>query len=186
MVEKLDRPAILILPPILVGGVLFIGVLMHYWVWTITPFPIVPARILGALLFIGGGVLAHVAHNAMTRAGTNIFPTQPALALVRDGPFRRTRPCRSVARSRLALLRPRSFQDSVLPATCEPCRATAVELERDDKVRSLRSERAVALVEQSSSFILVRAVGLEKSILLENPKHILPSHGERHGVGPHE
>ena len=91
MLENRDRPAILILPPILVGGVLLIGVLMHYWVWTITPFPIVPARSLGALLFVGGGVLAHVAHNAMMRAGTNILPTQPALALVRDGPFRRTR-----------------------------------------------------------------------------------------------
>ena len=91
MVEKPDRPAILVLPPILVGGVLLISVLVHYWVWTITPFPLVTARILGALMFVGGGVLAHFAHNAMTRAHTNILPTQPALALVRDGPFRRTR-----------------------------------------------------------------------------------------------
>ena len=43
------------------------------------------------MLFVSAGMLAHSAHNAMTRAGTNIFPTQPALALVRDGPFRRTR-----------------------------------------------------------------------------------------------
>jgi len=86
-----DRPAILVLPPILVGGPLLIGVVVHYWLWTVTPLPIVPARIIGVVLFVSAGVLAHSAHNAMTRAGTNILPTQPALALVRDGPFRRTR-----------------------------------------------------------------------------------------------
>jgi len=36
-------------------------------------------------------MLAHYAHKAMTRAGTNVFPTLPALALVTDGPFRYTR-----------------------------------------------------------------------------------------------
>src|SRR5712672_1207122 len=97
-----------------------------------------------------------------------------------------TKGSRVAARSRLALRHPHSLQNSVLPGTCEPCRTTGVEHERDDKVRSLRSECAVALVEESSSLILVRAVGLEKSILLENPKHIPPPHGECHGVGPHE
>jgi protein-S-isoprenylcysteine O-methyltransferase Ste14 len=67
------------------------GFLLHYWVWPITPFPIVPARTLGAALFLAAGLLANSAHNAMTRAGTNIFPTQPTLALVTDGPFRFTR-----------------------------------------------------------------------------------------------
>ena len=86
-----DRPQVLVLPPILVGGVLLTGVLLHYWVWTVTPFPVVPARVLGVLLFVSAGLLAHAAQNAMKRAGTNIFPTQPALAMVRDGPFRRTR-----------------------------------------------------------------------------------------------
>src|SRR5258707_627187 len=80
-------------------------------------------------------------------------------------------------------------RSSMEPVTCiasAGCRTTGMERLRTAKVRSLWSERAVALVEQSSSFILVRAVGLEKSILLENPKHVLPSHGERHGVGPLE
>ena len=89
--QEPDRPHILVLPPILVGGLLLVGVSAHYWLWTVTPFPIVPARILGFVLFVSAGVLAHAAHNAMKRAGTNIFPTQPALALVSDGPFRRTR-----------------------------------------------------------------------------------------------
>src|SRR5438046_7548002 len=89
--QEPDRPHILVLPPILVGGLLLVGVSVHYWLWTVTPFPIVLARILGVVLFVSAGVLAHAAHNAMKRAGTNIFPTQPALALVSDGPFRRTR-----------------------------------------------------------------------------------------------
>src|SRR5437870_7491687 len=89
--QEPDRPHILVLPPILVGGLLLVGVSVHYWLWTVTPFPIVPARILGVVLFVSAGGLAHAAHNAMKRAGTNIFPTQPALALVSDGPFRRTR-----------------------------------------------------------------------------------------------
>ena len=89
--QEPDRPHILVLPPILVGGLLLVGVSVHYWLWTVTPFPTVPARILGLVLFVSAGVLAHAAHNAMKRAGTNIFPTQPALALVSDGPFRRTR-----------------------------------------------------------------------------------------------
>src|SRR6266702_40189 len=89
--QEPDRPHILVLPPILVGGLLLGGVSVHYWLWTVTPFPIVPARILGFVLFVSAGVLAHAAHNAMKRAGTNIFPTQPALALVSDGPFRPTR-----------------------------------------------------------------------------------------------
>jgi len=86
-----DRPQILILPPVLVGGTLLIGVLLHYWVWPITLLPIVPARVLGVALFLSAGVLANSAHNAMTRAGTNVFPTQPTLAVVTDGPFRFTR-----------------------------------------------------------------------------------------------
>jgi protein-S-isoprenylcysteine O-methyltransferase Ste14 len=91
VVQGPDRPNILVLPPILVGGLLLIGVSVHYWLWTVTLFPIVPARVLGFALFVSAGFVAHAAHNAMKRAGTNIFPTQPALALVRDGPFRRTR-----------------------------------------------------------------------------------------------
>jgi protein-S-isoprenylcysteine O-methyltransferase Ste14 len=86
-----DRPQILVLPPVLVGGMMLTGVLLHYWVWPITPLPIVPARTLGVALFLAAGLLANSAHNAMTRVGTNIFPTQPTLALATDGPFRFTR-----------------------------------------------------------------------------------------------
>lgn len=90
MPPSADRPDILILPPILVGGTLLIGVLLD-WLHPIPLFPLLPARVLGVTIFVLGGVLAHFAENAMRRAGTNIFPTQPAVALVTDGPFRFTR-----------------------------------------------------------------------------------------------
>lgn len=86
-----DRPDILVLPPVLVGGVLLIGVLIHYAVWTVPLLPTVLARALGVAVFISAGVLAHFAHLAMKRVGTNVLPTQPTLALATDGPYRFSR-----------------------------------------------------------------------------------------------
>ncbi len=90
MSHSADKPDILILPPVLVGGGLLLGVLLH-WLWPITLLPVVPARVFGATIFVLAGILAHFAQNAMKRAGTNIWPTQPTLALVTGGPFRFTR-----------------------------------------------------------------------------------------------
>lgn len=86
-----DVPDILVLPPVLVGGLLFIGVLIHYALWTVTLMPTVIARVLGVLVFISAGALAHFAQLAMKRVGTNILPTQPTLALATDGPYRFSR-----------------------------------------------------------------------------------------------
>ena len=91
MPRSADSPAILILPPVLVGGTLIIGIVVHYVFWPVTPLPLIPSRVLGLTLFVLAGALAHFAQTAMKRAGTNIFPTQPALALVTSGPFRFTR-----------------------------------------------------------------------------------------------
>src|SRR5438034_9887238 len=90
MARSDDTPAILVLPPILVGGCLIIGILLH-WLRPLPLLPVVPARVLGLTVFVLSGVLAHLAQTAMRRAGTNILPTQPSLALVTDGPFRVTR-----------------------------------------------------------------------------------------------
>jgi protein-S-isoprenylcysteine O-methyltransferase Ste14 len=86
-----DVPDIVVLPPVLVGGILLIGVLIHYAVWTVNLLPTVLARALGITIFISAGVLAHFAHLAMKRVGTNILPTQPTLALATDGPYRFSR-----------------------------------------------------------------------------------------------
>ena len=86
-----DVPDIMILPPILVGGALIVGLLIHYVLWTVALLPTVLGRVLGVVVFISAGVLAHFAHLAMKRAGTNILPTQPTLALATDGPYRFSR-----------------------------------------------------------------------------------------------
>jgi protein-S-isoprenylcysteine O-methyltransferase Ste14 len=86
-----DVPDIMVLPPVLVGGMLLIGVLIHYALWTVTLLPTLLARVLGVLVFISAGLLAHFAHLAMKRVGTNILPTQPTLALATDGPYRFSR-----------------------------------------------------------------------------------------------
>jgi protein-S-isoprenylcysteine O-methyltransferase Ste14 len=86
-----DVPDILILPPVLVGGTLLIGILIHYAVWTVSLFPTLLARVLGVIVFTSSGILAHFAHLAMKRVGTNVLPTQPTLALATDGPYRFSR-----------------------------------------------------------------------------------------------
>lgn len=86
-----DVPDIVILPPVLVGGVLLIGVLVHYALWTVTLLPTVLARVIGVVVFLSAGALAHFSQLAMKRVGTNILPTQPTLALATDGPYRLSR-----------------------------------------------------------------------------------------------
>lgn len=91
MERSSDVPDIVVLPPVLVGGMLLMGVLVHYALWTVTLLPTVLARVLGAVVFASAGVLAHLAHLAMKRVGTNVLPTQPTLALATDGPYRFSR-----------------------------------------------------------------------------------------------
>ena len=91
MGRSTDVPDIMALPPVVVGGALLVGVLIHYALWTVTLLPTVLARVLGVVVFVLAGVLAHFAHLAMKRVGTNILPTQPTLALATDGPYRYSR-----------------------------------------------------------------------------------------------
>ncbi len=85
-----DTAQVLVLPPVLVGGALLLGISIN-WIHPIPVLPLVPARVIGVIIFVLSGVLAHFAQTAMNRAGTNIRPDRPALALVTDGPFRFTR-----------------------------------------------------------------------------------------------
>lgn len=91
MPEPLDRPAVLVSPPALLLGILLIGALVHYFIWTVALLPPWPARILGALLIIGSRVFAQAARRAFRRVGTNVLPSQPSTALATDGPYRHTR-----------------------------------------------------------------------------------------------
>jgi protein-S-isoprenylcysteine O-methyltransferase Ste14 len=51
----------------------------------------VVARVLGVAILFLSWLLVHAAEKAMKRAGTNIRPDQPTLAIVTDGPFRVSR-----------------------------------------------------------------------------------------------
>jgi protein-S-isoprenylcysteine O-methyltransferase Ste14 len=85
-----DSPGVAVFPPLLFGGALALGLLLQ-WIWPAHPLPSLPARLVGVVLLAASGLLARSAEAAMKRAGTNIRPDQPTLAVVSDGPFRFTR-----------------------------------------------------------------------------------------------
>ena len=91
MRRERDAPDIVVLPPVLIGGTMIVGLIVHYLLWPATILPTLLARTIGVVLFVGSGILAHFAHRAMQRVGTNVLPTQPTLALATDGPFGLTR-----------------------------------------------------------------------------------------------
>jgi protein-S-isoprenylcysteine O-methyltransferase Ste14 len=77
-------------PPALYIGTLLIGLLLHLlWPWHISVGSWV--RICGAVIALTSGVLAQWGARTMRRAGTNVLPNKPSLAIVTDGPFRFTR-----------------------------------------------------------------------------------------------
>ena len=85
-----DSPRVVVFPPLLFGSALALGLLLH-WIRPVQPLPALPARLAGVMLLAASGLLARSAEAAMKRAGTNIRPDQPTLAIVSDGPFRFTR-----------------------------------------------------------------------------------------------
>lgn len=86
-----DSPDIVVLPPVLVGGTLIAGLIIHFAVWRVALLPTMVARIVGVTIIVASGIFSLLARRAMLRVGTNVFPTKPSLALATDGPFRRTR-----------------------------------------------------------------------------------------------
>src|SRR5262245_4991557 len=85
-----DSPGVIVFPPLLYLGTLLLGLLLNYF----RPAPlasIVWPRVAGAVLLLASGLTARWAQKTMQRAGTNVLPSQPALAIVTEGPFRFTR-----------------------------------------------------------------------------------------------
>lgn len=88
--DSTDTPRVLILPPFLFGGTLLVGLLLH-WLHPISLMPVLPARILGGVLFVLSGLFGYLAQRELERAGTNVRPDRPTTAIVMEGPYRITR-----------------------------------------------------------------------------------------------
>jgi protein-S-isoprenylcysteine O-methyltransferase Ste14 len=85
-----DHPNVIAFPPGLLLGSAVVSAALGVWV----PMTIANYRWcwpLGAVLALTAGGLAKWAEHVMRTGGTNIIPNQPALVIVRDGPFRFTR-----------------------------------------------------------------------------------------------
>jgi protein-S-isoprenylcysteine O-methyltransferase Ste14 len=91
MTGSRDAPDIVVLPPVLVGGVLIIGLGIHWFLWSVDLLPVILARVLGVLVFVASGLLAHFSQRAFDRVGTNVLPTRPTTAIAVDGPYKYTR-----------------------------------------------------------------------------------------------
>lgn len=85
-----DSPGVVVFPPVLFGGTLLLGLLLH-WGWPVRLLPPWGARLLGLVVLLLGGWLVRSAEAAMKRAGTDPRPDHPSMAVVTDGPFRWTR-----------------------------------------------------------------------------------------------
>ncbi len=85
-----DVPGVLVFPPLLFGVTLALGLLLHL-IYPVNLLPVLLARIAGTYILIASVWLALSVEAAMKRAGTNVRPDRPTLALVTDGPFRFTR-----------------------------------------------------------------------------------------------
>ena len=85
-----DSPGVLVFPPALFAGTLVLGLVLH-WLRPVSLLPPFPTRLAGLVVLVLSWWLVHSAEAAMKRAGTNVRPDQPSLAIVTDGPFRFSR-----------------------------------------------------------------------------------------------
>src|SRR5262245_56845507 len=85
-----DHPRVIAFPPILFASALVAGWLLHL-VFPRRLMPALAARVLGVSLIAIAILVASSARRAMGRAGTNVDPREPTVAIVTDGPFGFTR-----------------------------------------------------------------------------------------------
>jgi protein-S-isoprenylcysteine O-methyltransferase Ste14 len=88
--QPLDNPGVIAFPPLIWLMNAVTSVLVHLFI----RLPVMSYRIClacGILFVISAPTLALSALRTMKAAGTNVHPSEPALALVRAGPFRFTR-----------------------------------------------------------------------------------------------
>ena len=85
-----DTPGVIVFPPALVLGTLLLSIVLNL-IWPLHFPRLMWMKVAGGLLFILGGFLLAWGRRTMVRAGTNVPPHKPTLAIVTEGPFRFTR-----------------------------------------------------------------------------------------------
>ena len=90
MTDPSDRPGVIALPPLIYLAALVAGLLLHLLFPVPLRFPVM-VRWVGAGLVIAGFALAIAARATFEKAGTNVNPSLPAIAVVTAGPYRFTR-----------------------------------------------------------------------------------------------
>jgi protein-S-isoprenylcysteine O-methyltransferase Ste14 len=88
--QPVDAPGVVAFPPLIFAAILALELFCH----TIVQVELSPPfkfRVAGSILAIVAGATALSAALTMRRAGTNINPARPALAIVTAGPYRFTR-----------------------------------------------------------------------------------------------
>lgn len=81
-----DTPNVIAMPPVITLLHLAAGLAAH-WLKPISILPPLPARILGVVLLLIAGTLALWARQTLLKAGTNVLPNKPTLAITDAGPF---------------------------------------------------------------------------------------------------
>lgn len=91
---KKDAPGVIVFPPALLIGTMLLGLLLgKFRPWSIysASAPILWIRVVAGVFGILGVALMVWGRTTMVRAGTNVPPHKPTLAIVTTGPFRFTR-----------------------------------------------------------------------------------------------
>jgi protein-S-isoprenylcysteine O-methyltransferase Ste14 len=86
-----DNPGVIAFPPLIWLVSVVISVLIHFFVIRISIMNYGACLVCGIVLLVLAPTLALSAVVTMKKAGTNVNPAEPALTIVRGGPYRFTR-----------------------------------------------------------------------------------------------
>ena len=91
--ESRDTPGVIVFPPLILLGVLVLGLLLDYLVplGILATLPHIARLIVGLALFLFGASFPVRVRRAFEAAGTNIRPDQPTTAIVTTGLFAHAR-----------------------------------------------------------------------------------------------
>ncbi len=90
MQDQLDRPGVVIFPPLIIG-LAFLVVIALQWLFPLQISVRPLSLVLGTVLSILGIGTAVWGRKIMVQAGTNVSPFKPSTVIVMEGPFRFTR-----------------------------------------------------------------------------------------------